>query len=278
MESGPAGFAVDVTGRVSAARFGARFWPVFLLGLLGIAALPITTYALLTGGTLPAGVPDLPVPTLVALSLINPLLYLAIASALGAALAHRAGLVSHLVAHRVAGAPLAAPLRAGAPLAVAIGLGLAIVMTLADLAARPYLGEAWLAATGDARTGTAAALLVGMLYGGISEEVMLRWGLMTLLAWAGWRVAGRGRSRPGRVVMWTAIVLAALIFGAAHLPAVAALAPLNPPLVARTILLNALGGVAFGWLYWRRGLEVAMIAHAAVHVGCAGLVLLGVGG
>jgi membrane protease YdiL (CAAX protease family) len=35
----------------------------------------------------------------------------------------------------------------------------------------------------------------------------------------------------------------------------------------RTVLLNALGGVLFGWLFWRRSLEVAMVAHAAFHVG-----------
>jgi membrane protease YdiL (CAAX protease family) len=31
--------------------------------------------------------------------------------------------------------------------------------------------------------------------------------------------------------------------------------------VGRTILVNAAAGLVFGWLYWRRGLEVAMLAH-----------------
>lgn len=32
------------------------------------------------------------------------------------------------------------------------------------------------------------------------------------------------------------------------------------------VLLNSVGGVVFGWLYWRRSLEAAMMAHAATQV------------
>jgi membrane protease YdiL (CAAX protease family) len=31
--------------------------------------------------------------------------------------------------------------------------------------------------------------------------------------------------------------------------------------VTRALLLNGIAGLAFGWLYWKRGLEMAMIAH-----------------
>lgn len=39
------------------------------------------------------------------------------------------------------------------------------------------------------------------------------------------------------------------------------------------LLLNSIGGVVFGWLYWRRGLEHAVVAHY-----CADIILQGVGG
>jgi hypothetical protein len=42
---------------------------------------------------------------------------------------------------------------------------------------------------------------------------------------------------------------------------------LTPLIIFRTILLNALGGTLFGWLYWRHNLETAMVAHAAAYVG-----------
>jgi hypothetical protein len=41
---------------------------------------------------------------------------------------------------------------------------------------------------------------------------------------------------------------------------------LTPIVVIRTVLLNALGRVVFGWLFWRRSLEAAMVAHGSVHI------------
>lgn len=66
--------------------------------------------------------------------------------------------------------------------------------------------------------------------------------------------------------MWTAIVVSAVLFGVGHIPALAQAVSLTPALVARTVLLNAVAGFLFGWLYWRRSLEVAMVAHASFHV------------
>ena len=108
--------------------------------------------------------------------------------------------------------------------------------------------------------------MLGVLYGGTTEELLLRWGLMTLFVWIGWRVVQRRQGAPTPVLVWTAIVLAAFLFGAGHLPALAAMVTLTPLLIIRTIMLNALGGLLFGWLFWRYSLEVAMVAHASFHV------------
>jgi membrane protease YdiL (CAAX protease family) len=42
----------------------------------------------------------------------------------------------------------------------------------------------------------------------------------------------------------------------------------DPPrtLVAMVLVGNSLPGMLFGWLFWRRGLEAAMIAHALAHL------------
>jgi membrane protease YdiL (CAAX protease family) len=61
--------------------------------------------------------------------------------------------------------------------------------------------------------------------------------------------------------MWLAIIIAAVIFGIGHLPAVMAITTLTPLVIARTIVLNAVGGIIFGWLYWKKGLESSMISH-----------------
>lgn len=109
-------------------------------------------------------------------------------------------------------------------------------------------------------------LYARVLYGGITEEVLLRWGLMTVFTWLAWRLfqAKRGAVKPG--VAWLAIAVSALLFGVGHLPVASYLiGSLNGPVVLFVVSLNATFGSLFGWLFWRRGLESAMVAHAMTH-------------
>lgn len=251
-------------------RFRQRFGPLFLLGLIGVATLPLVLVPMIRAGALPEGMPDLPLPALVGLSLINPVLYLAGLTALGAWLAPKLGLRSLGVSWWVQGSSVWPRLRAAAPLAVGVGLALSGVTLLLDTAFQPFLSTAWKeAAAAMPEPGGIGALVSGLLYGGITEEIMLRWGVLSFFAWAAWRLLQRGEAAPSPAVMWTAIVLAALLFGVGHLPAAAALAPLDSVLVLRVVSLNALGGLFFGWLFWRYHLEAAMLAHASAHVGFA---------
>ncbi|MGM0371171.1 MAG: CPBP family glutamic-type intramembrane protease [Halobacteriota archaeon] len=107
---------------------------------------------------------------------------------------------------------------------------------------------------------------VRILYGGITEELMLRFGLLSMVAFVAWRVTGRRTNNPGPGVMWTAIVVSAVLFGVGHLPALAQAITLTPALVVRTVLLNAVAGILFGWLYWQKSLEAAMVSHASFHI------------
>jgi membrane protease YdiL (CAAX protease family) len=119
-----------------------------------------------------------------------------------------------------------------------------------------------------ARSDAEGAALNGLLasfYGGIAEELQLRLFVMTLLVWIAARLR---RTRLPAAAYWIAIAAAALLFGVGHLPAAAQVWGLDGIVIARTLLLNGLGGMVFGWLYWRRGLEMAMLGHF-----CADLVL-----
>lgn len=110
-------------------------------------------------------------------------------------------------------------------------------------------------------------LVARILYGGITEEVLVRWGLMTLLVWAGWRVLQRGAGEPSAGVVWLAIGMSALLFGVLHLPPVAAAMGTVPvPIMAYITIGNALFGVVAGYLFWRYGLEAAITAHILAHV------------
>ena len=65
------------------------------------------------------------------------------------------------------------------------------------------------------------------------------------------------RRQIGPGLFWTANVLAVLLFGVGHRPSVATFMTLTPFWVARTLVGNAIGGLVFGWLYWRRGRRLA---------------------
>ena len=110
-------------------------------------------------------------------------------------------------------------------------------------------------------------LLARLLYGGITEEVLLRWGVMTTLTWLMWRLfQGQGKAvRPAYVVF--AIVASSMLFGLGHLPvAHFLLGGLTPSTLTWVIGANTSFGLLFGWLFWRRGLESAMVAHAMTHL------------
>ena len=110
-------------------------------------------------------------------------------------------------------------------------------------------------------------LLVRILYGGITEEILMRWGLMTTLVWLAWRFQRNRTGAPRASYVWLAIAISAFLFGAGHLPAVsAALGELHASVVAFVIGVNTTFGLLFGYMFWRWGLESAMITHALAHV------------
>jgi hypothetical protein len=251
-------------------RYGRRVGALSALGLLGIASLGATLAAT---GLLPSPPGSSPLVVL-ALSLLTPAALLVVAVLVGTFATARVGLRS-LVAERADGGdPVLPQLRRTGPRALLAGIVVGFLLAALDVTFSP-LGAVPASATATPTlVHIVASAPVRFLYGGLTEEILLRWGLMSSLAWVGWRAAG-GVSRPGPDVMWPAIVLTALVFGIGHLPALAGLGPLTFPTVIRTVLLNAIGGVVYGWFFWRWHLEAAMLAHAGTHVAFIGLSVLG---
>jgi membrane protease YdiL (CAAX protease family) len=75
-----------------------------------------------------------------------------------------------------------------------------------------------------------------------------------------------GRRQASPAVFWVAIVVAAVLFGIGHLPAAGKIWGLGEIVIARTVVLNAIAGIVFGWLYWKRGLEMAMLGHFSADI------------
>jgi membrane protease YdiL (CAAX protease family) len=106
--------------------------------------------------------------------------------------------------------------------------------------------------------GAVGGLLVA-LAAAVGEEVWLRLGFMTIVAWLLIRVrAGSGLTAP---IAWVAITVAAAAFGAIHLPQLAAAGAATGVGVAATLAGNMLVGILCGRLFWRHGLLAAIFAH-----------------
>lgn len=240
-------------------------WKVFGVLLLAalVGAIGVIPYALaLTPAIAPAGGP--PLAVLLVASVAQSLILAGLAITAGLWLGPRVGLGAPLLARWLEGdQEAAAQIQATALPSVVAGILVAIAIAALDiLVFAPRLGSS-LALAGANRPSPGLGLLAA-LYGGINEELLLRFGLMTLLVWLGMVALRRSRSNAGLV--WTANLAVAVLFGLGHLPATAAILPLTPLVVTRAVVLNGLAGVVFGWLYWRRGIVSAMLAHLASDV------------
>lgn len=240
-----------------------RFGALFALGFVGVLALALTTVSQLDGT---AGLPDVPISVLLAAVVVQSSVLLSIAVLVGLYAAPRVGFRSHVLDRVTDGRPILARLRSELRPAIALGLaaGVAIVLAEVVLAPTPAVAEG----TAEVTVGSLlASVPLRFLYGGITEELLLRWGVMSLAALVGRRTIDRGRGRLSPTSAWAAIVVAAVLFGIGHLPTATAIyGGLTPEVVTWIVVGNAIGGIAFGWLFWRCSLEAAMIGHAAAHV------------
>ena len=248
--------AVDSATTVRSApkwRLAATLW---LLGMPGVVAV---VWALLPPLAAHAALFPLPLWAIVLLSGLQTAVLLAMAVAVGVWLAPRAGLQAPVVSAWLSGHPVGPALRTQwVPGALGGLAGAAWLWALAQIAP---------AALKPADPASTMPLVVKLLYGGITEELLVRWGVMTLLMWLGWRIAQRGQGRPRGAVVAAAVVLSALLFALGHLPAAQAMAGvLTAPLVAFVLVGNTAFGLMAGWLFARRGLEAAVIAHLLAHL------------
>lgn len=148
-------------------------------------------------------------------------------------------------------------------LAISSGIACAIAVIVLSQLTDSYLPPLLHAKTDIVATSSALNGFLASFYGGICEEIQLRLFLMTLFVFL------LAKFNPGLIsngIFWLAILLSAILFGVGHLPAAAQIWPMDAVVITRTILLNALAGVVFGYLYWKRGLEVAMVSHFSADI------------
>ncbi len=222
----------------------------------------------------------LSVPVLLVLSVAQSIGLLGVAVFAGQWAAWKLGLGAPLIAMLVLKQPW--PPQAPRLLLSCVVIGVVIGLALAALdhwGFRQFGSVAELSARADT-AGLGPLAWQGFLasfYGGIAEEILMRLGLLSLLALSLGTLTRLVRGNADRTlpngVFWAANILVALVFGLGHLPATAAIMPLTPELVARALVLNGIPGLVFGVLYRDNGLERAMLAHFSTDIVLHGFLL-----
>jgi hypothetical protein len=257
--------------------FRARLFVILLIagfaGILSFLFVDLPSLLAVLPGTAGAKMPFSPL-MIKLLNLIQPTIFLAVAVWVGVLLAPRCRLSAPAFEALARNDNFLAALKPQMIPGLIGGLvgGLAIILSW--VMGRPFLPPEF--ATRAEQLNQFFPLATRLLYGGITEELLLRWGVLTLLVWAGWRLFQRGKGEPGRVSFISAIVISAVIFGLGHLPLAAALGSrLTAAIVMYIIGVNSAFGLIAGYLYWRKGLEAAILAHMLAHVVIVSAIHLG---
>lgn len=185
----------------------------------------------------------------------------ALAVWVGEATAPRVGLHAPLIDAALAGSGAVGVLQRQLGPALAVGVASAAGLIAYARVIAPRLASG----PGARLAGLRLPLAAKLLYGGVTEEILTRWGLVSaFVALGGWLTGRHGD--PGPVVAAAAVVVAALLFAFGHLPVVFVVAPDAPRwLIAAVVGGNFVPGALFGALFVAFGLEAAILAHMAAH-------------
>jgi hypothetical protein len=243
----------------SSKRFPWRvLWLLLIASLLGAAAaipLVLEVFRPLIQNSPPISIP---LPLLVVIGAAQNLLLFGVAIGLGLLLARQVGLDVPLIEgwlyHKHPLVRARDSLKYGALVGIAVGIILLVII----IPAAPYLpGLPFVSA---ARAPLWKRVLV-CFYGGIDEEILTRLFLLTLFAWLGSRIFQKQKAGLAPATFWIANIAVAVLFGLGHLPAASMVMHITPAVVVLALALNGIAAISFGYLYWRRGFEAAMIAH-----------------
>ena len=231
-----------------------------LLGAVGIVAIIPYEYTMLMDTEFYQSHPDaMPLPFVITINSVIKIGFLFILVLIGVRLQRRTGLGVPKIESLVYEKQLPNFSRKGVWLSVSITFVLSVLLILSDLFLfSPFISSA----IGEQVKPIWWQGILAMIYGGITEELMLRLFGMTFIVWVLAVIMRREKEAIPPSFYYIAIFLTAILFGIGHLPATMELfGELSAIIVTRAIVLNGLVGVWFGYLYWRKGLEYAIIAH-----------------
>lgn len=239
-------------------------WRIFaVLWLLGMPGMAALVWSILPQWVHSQSV-SMPynLPPGLRLLLLSGVLTLAVG--LGVLLAPRVGLAAPILTTWIAGrSPRNALRRLWLP-GVAGGVaGAAWLVTLAIL---------WPESLRVAEPMYTMPLLPKLLYGSLTNELLVRWGLLACVFWGLWRLSG-SEDAPTQAMGWTAVWLCALLWALGHWLLIDwLLGPLPVGMMLHVSLGKVVYGVLGGFLCWRFGLEAALLAHVLTYLLSHGLI------
>lgn len=230
-------------------------WKLFfiLLGASAVSSLLVLPYAL----TLIQEVALEITPALLIAQIIQALILFSIAIFFGLYLSKRVGFSLPILEGMLRGEKQGKNLKS----ILGLSIGLGILATVLIILVSFLFGSLSVDFLKAEMAVPAWKSFLASFYGGIAEEVLLRLFLVTVFVWITFKIKKTSAGKPTNIGIWIAIILASIIFGLGHLPITSALTAITPVVVLRAVILNGIGGIIFGWLYWKKGLESAMVSH-----------------
>lgn len=230
---------------------------LWVIGVIGILSLLITPIPI---SIFPAAIqhkinPD----TFKYLLLINPLLMVTLAVVIGHFITAKVGLHSFIIEKIIQGKKIEKNVIKNLLMyAIPCGLVAGVFLVLYTYFLSPYLPKE-LAELGKIYNPN---FLTRFLYGGITEEILLRWGILSLIIGV-FKLIFKD-TKP--LFWWLSIIISSILFGMGHLPITLMLIKnVTPFLIFFIISSNAIFGLVAGWLFWKKGLEYSILAHIAAH-------------
>jgi hypothetical protein len=240
--------------------FWAEAGVLYAAAVLGVLAVAPYALRLIEGSDRPVKVSP---RTLLLASLVQSAVLFAVVVPSGLFIAHAVGFGAPLLEAALSGRP-GPPLAAILSWGAALGVGSGLVLTAADLVLLPRMPPKLIE---TARRTSLAENVAASFYGGLNEELLTRWLGLSAIVWLWGQVSRPSAGGHSEAALWTANIVMAVLFGLGHLPAARALVgKITPLLLARTLALNAPVALACGWLFWRFGLEAAVLAHFAADI------------
>lgn len=105
-----------------------------------------------------------------------------------------------------------------------------------------------------------------LTYGGVLEEIMMRWFLLSILSFIIWKLFFKKEQTVPEGVLIGVNIVVALLFAAGHLPSTAMTMGITPLILVRCFTLNSFAGLICGYLYIKHGIQYAMLSHAGFHI------------